>query len=111
MKTRIFCCIAVFLLVVALAPSTMAASVSHGKTVNYDEGKKQITIEEYDTKYTKENKYGNSTGKQSTFDLSNALVGITPKPGDVVRIAYEEKDGKKQAIRMMNMTRQDLMKR
>jgi hypothetical protein len=44
MKTRIFCCIAVFLLVVALAPSAMAADVSHGKTINYDEAKKQIII-------------------------------------------------------------------
>lgn len=111
MKTRIFYCIAVFLLAVALAPSVMAADVSHGKTINYDEAKKQIIIEEYDVKYSKENKFGNPTGKQSTFDLTNALIGMTPKPGDVVRIAYEEKDGKKQAIRMMNMTRQDLMKR
>jgi hypothetical protein len=111
MKTRIFCCLAVFLLVVALAPSSMAASVSHGKTINFDEAQKQIVIEEYDIKFTKENKFGNPTGKQSTFDLTNALVGFTPVPGDIVRIAYEEKNGKKQAIRLMNITKQDLMKK
>jgi hypothetical protein len=111
MKSKIFCCVIGLVLALCLAVPAMAASVSQGKCITYDKDKKVITIEDYDTNFSKEHKYGNPTGKQSTYDLTGALVGVVPAPGDIVRIAYDEKDGKRHAIRIQNVSKQDLMKK
>jgi P pilus assembly chaperone PapD len=111
MYKRILYCFAALLLLTGLTVSAHAAMVTHGKCVSYDQDKKVLTIEEFDTNYSKENKYGKSTGKQAVFDVAEALIGMTPRAGDMVRIAFQEKDGKKSAIRIMNVTRQDLMKK
>jgi hypothetical protein len=110
MKTRILWCCLSLIVSLALAGSAMASMVSQGKCLSYDEAKKIIVMEEYDTNFTK-NKHGQPTGKQSTYDASKALIGVEPKAGDILRIAYTEKDGKKVAIRVMNVTRQDIMKK
>ena len=47
-------------------------------------------------------------GEQAVFDLTEARVGLTPEPGDTVRVAYLEKDGVYQAVKVMNVTKQDL---
>lgn len=99
------------LTLVLLASSAMAAEVAQGKTVTNDQNTKLITIDVYDTKFTPEHKYGSPTGKTQVFDLSNALIGKEAVPGDVVRIAYKVIDGKNKAIRIMNVTRQDIMKK
>jgi hypothetical protein len=115
MKTRILYCIAALVLVVGLTISANASMVSHGKCVSFDEAKNILVIEEYDLKTTPENKFGQPTGKQSTYDCADAMskrmVGPTPRPGDIIRIAYEEKGGQKIAIRVMNVTRTDIMKK
>lgn len=108
---RIFCCVLSLMLAVCFAAPVMAANVSHGKCITNDAKAKTVTIEEYDLTQTPENKYGKPTGKQSTFDLSEAMVGIAPQPGDILRIAWKEKGDKKMAIRVMNVTKQDLMKK
>jgi len=99
------------MLAVCFTLPALAANVSHGKCVTNDEKGKLITIEEYDLKKTAEHKYGQPTGKQATFDCSEALMGITPQPGDILRIAWQEKGDKKMAIRVMNVTKQDVMKK
>jgi hypothetical protein len=81
----------------------MAAEIAQGKCITY-EGGKQLTIEEYDVK-------DKPTGKNTTFETASAVVGIAPKAGDVVRIAYKEESGKKVAVRIMNVSKQDLMKK
>ena len=98
-------------LLVSLTVPAMAADVAQGKCVSYNVDKKVVTIEELSTKVTAEQKFGTPTGKTLEFDCSNALIGADPKPGDVLRIAYEEKSGKKSAVRVMNVTRQDIMKK
>ena len=111
MKSRIlFCCLASLILTLCLAVSANAAEavVVQGKCISYDKEKKSVTIEEYNTDFTK-SKYGEPTGKQSTYNLSTALIGIAPAPGDIVRIAYDEKEGARVGIRLMNVSRQDLM--
>jgi hypothetical protein len=45
------------------------------------------------------------------FDLSEALIGKEAVPGDIVRIAYKVVDGKNKVIRIMNVTKQDIMKK
>jgi hypothetical protein len=115
MKKRILYWIAALVLVVGLTASANAAMVSHGKCVSFDPDKNVLVIEEYDLKTTAENKFGQPMGKQTTFDVSDAMskrmVGPTPRPGDIVRIAYEEKGGQKIAIRVMNVTRTDIMRK
>ena len=112
MKKR-FCLyyISCVLTLIFLVTPALAAEVAQGKTVTNDIKTKLITIEEYDLKFTPENKYGNPTGKTLVFDLSDALIGKEAAPGDVVRIAYKVIDGKNKAIRIMNVTRQDIMKK
>ncbi|MBI4965636.1 MAG: hypothetical protein HY913_20330 [Desulfomonile tiedjei] len=112
MRTKILCCLISVILGVCFALPAMAASVAQGKCVAYDDAKKVLVIEEFDTKFTKEHKYGQPTGKQASFDVTDALVGGgTPKPGDLCRIAYEEKGDKKVAVRVMNITKTDIMRK
>jgi hypothetical protein len=111
MKHKILCCIVSVVLALCVAVPAMAASVAQGKCVSYDADKQVLVIDEFDIKFTPEHKYGQPTGKQLTFSTKDALVGITPQPGDICRIAYEAKDKENKAIRVMNVTKQDVMKR
>jgi hypothetical protein len=101
-------CVLTLLLLVTPA---IAAEVAQGKTITNDTKTKLITIEEYDINFTPQNKYGNPTGKTMVFDLSEALIGKEAVPGDIVRIAYKVVDGKNKVIRIMNVTKQDIMKK
>ena len=47
-------------------------------------------------------------GEQAVFDLTNAKVGLAPEPGDNLRVAYLEKDGVYVALKVMNVTKQNL---
>jgi hypothetical protein len=111
MKSKVLFYMAAVLVVLCLAAPTMADTVAQGKCVSYDQDKKIIVIEDYDTNFTKENKYGTPTGKQSTYNVADALIGATPTAGDILRIAFEQKGDKRQAIRIMNVSKQDLMKK
>jgi hypothetical protein len=111
MKSKVLFYMAAVLLVLCLAAPTMADTVAQGKCISYDQDKKIIVIEDYDTNFSKENKYGKPTGKQSTYNVANALIGATPTAGDILRIAYEEKGADRVAVRIMNVSKQDLMKK
>ncbi len=112
MNNKIFCCVIALILALCLAAPAMAdSSVAQGKCVTYDKDKKVVTIEDYDTDFTPEHKYGKAPGKQSTYDTTGALIGIVPAPGDVLRIAYDVKGDQRHAIRIMNVSKQDLMKK
>jgi len=111
MKRKLTYIAMVLALVVCLSVPAMAAEVAQGKTISYDKTKQILTIEEYDTTKSKEHPYGRGTGKQMTFNLAEALIGATPDPGNIVRIAYQEKGSEKVAVRVMNITKQDIMKK
>jgi len=112
MKIKILCCAVSLILGLCLAPWVMAASqVAEGKCITYDKDKKIVTIEDYDTNFGPGYKYGHPTGKQSVYNVAGALIGIEPSPGDILRIAYEETDNQRVAIRIMNVSKQDLMKK
>jgi hypothetical protein len=49
-------------------------------------------------------------GESATFDVSTAKVGASPQPGDVIRVSFLEQGGKMVALKVMNVTRQDLSK-
>lgn len=89
----------------------ICAEVSQGKCLKFEETNKVITLEEYDTDFSSEHPYGRATGTISLYDASGALIGAFPKPGDILRIAYEVKGTQRVALKVMNVTRQDLMKK
>lgn len=49
-------------------------------------------------------------GESATFDISSARVGARPEPGDVVRLAFVKRNGSRVALKVMNVTKQDLSK-
>ncbi len=109
--------ISFFLLMAALTlacwpVNIFAAEVAQGKCLEYDQGKKELTIQEYNTEFSKEMPYGKPTLGVSRFDVSNAKIGIIPQPGDILRVAYEKASGKlKKALKVMNVSKQDLRKK
>jgi hypothetical protein len=111
MKRKILFCMVALALLTFSGSLVLAAEVSQGKLINFDKEKKLITIEEYDLNFSKEFPYGKPTGVESTYDVSRAMIGIPPEAGDVLRIAYDVKGTDKVALRVMNVTKQDLRKR
>lgn len=94
-----------------VGPAMAGQVVVQGKCVSFDQTKNLLTVDEFNLTVTKEYPYGSPTGKQVTVNTADALMGIPPAPGDVVRIAYEEKDKEKKALRVMNVSKQDLRKK
>lgn len=88
-----------------------AADVSQGKCIQYDKQLGVITIEEFDTEFSAETPYGRPTGIESVYNVSKAMIGIAPEPGDILRLAYHVKDKENVALRVMNVSKQDLRKK
>ena len=93
------------------AATAMAADVVQGKCLEYNKDSQVIKIKEYDTNISKEARYGLPTDIESEYDVSTAKIGIKPEPGDILRIAYITEGSKKIAIKVMNVSKQDLMKK
>ncbi len=94
----------------ATAPA-LAAEVIQGKCLDVNPQAKTITIEEYDINFDKDYKFGHPTGVNTTVDVTRAMIGIDPVPGDILRIAYDVEKDKKVALKVMNITKQNLMKK
>jgi len=91
--------------------NVLAAEVAQGKCLEYNPGKKELTIQEYNTEFSKEMPYGKPTVAVSKFDISGAKIGEDPKPGDILRIAYKANGKTKKALKVMNVSKQDLRKK
>ena len=103
--------LAALLLTLALAAWAWAADVVQGACVSYDAEKHVLVVEEYDLNMTEAFPYGQPTGIETTLDTATALVGITPEPGDVLRVAYDIAGEDKVALKVMNVSKQDLRKK
>ena len=104
------------LLTIAVAFASMtvvaiAAEVVQGKCVAIDEVNKTYIIEVYDTTKSKEHPHGRSTNKIFVINYSKALVGKDPEVGDIIRAAYRIEGTENMAIRVMNITKQDIMRK
>jgi hypothetical protein len=104
----VFVCLA--LMVLCVSPAE-AAEVAQGKCIEYDREKMLITIEEYDINFSEQYPYGQPTGKTRVFKVSKALIGLTPELGDILRIAYKVLGAECVGLKVMNVSKQDLMKR
>jgi hypothetical protein len=102
--------VGIILLGLIFAANTFAAEVIQGECMEFNSETKIIKVREYDTNFS-QNKYGNPTSIESEFDVSTAKIGANPAPGDIVRIAYKIEGNKKIAIKVMDVTKQDLMKK
>jgi hypothetical protein len=98
-------------LVLLFAGPAVAGDVAQGKCLSFDSKAMIIVIEEYDIQFSKEHPYGRPTGKPSTYKAADALIGIPPTVGDILRIAYEVKGSERLARKVMNVSKQDLMKK
>jgi hypothetical protein len=87
------------------------AEVVQGKCVEYNDSADTIRLEEFDTNFSKEAPYGVSRQIVSVFDCSNAKIGIPPEPGDILRIVYTSQGKIKKAIKVMNVSKQELKKK
>lgn len=103
--------IAVCILGLLFAVPAMASEVVQGECLEYNQESRIIKLKEYDTNFSKEFKYGTPTNIESEYDVSTAKIGIPPEPGDVLRIAYIIEGDKKVATKVMNVSKQDLMKK
>ena len=99
------------LIVALLSCVSQTAEVAEGKVVKMEKSGTLVTIDEYNIDFSKEYPYGHPTGVQAVYNLSKALIGFPPAVGDILRIAYEMKGNERMAIRVMNITKQDLMKK
>ena len=111
MKAKFFLTVLSFFLLSLFVGPAAAADVAQGKCIDFDTAGQRIILEEYNTEISKEHPYGKSSGRVSVFDFANALIGIPPEPGDILRIAYTVEGGVKRAIKVMNVSKQDLRKR
>lgn len=73
-----------------------APKVMQGKVVSYDPAARRLVVED-----------PGPPPAPIELLLAGAEVGSDPLPGDTVRIAYREQQGRRQATRVMNVTRQD----
>ena len=102
----------VLVLLYASGPlNVIAAEVAQGKCLEYDKGKNELTIQEYNAEFSKEMPYGKPTVAVARFDVSHAKIGIEPKPGDILRVAYDVNGKAKKALKVMNVSKQDLRKK
>lgn len=69
--------------------------VLQGEVVSYDESAKTLSVKDE-----------RASGEVAVLSLANAEIGAAPASGDLVRVAYREREGAKMASRVMNITRQ-----
>lgn len=50
-------------------------------------------------------------GDQAVFNISQAKVGLAPEAGNIIRVAFFERKEGNMAIKVMNVSKQDLRKK
>ncbi len=112
-RNKLLATVATIAIAVALVvPVAMAAEVIQGKCVALDEQNKTYTIEMYDTNFDKDNPYGKTTNENIVIDYDDdSKIGKAPEVGNILRVAYKVEGAKNMALRIMNVTKQDIMKK
>lgn len=105
--TYVMCLTAVLFLCSCMNP----VPVVQGKCRSFNKDNNTVTVEEYNLDLSPQHPYGHPTGKQVAFNISEAVIGITPTAGDIIRVAYQMKGSHRVALRIMNVSKQDIMKK
>jgi len=84
--------------------------VAQGKCVKIEKDGALVTIEEYDTQFSK-----SILTDARRADLSLRFFqggsGVPAAVGDILRIAFKVKGNERTAVKVMNVSKQDLMKK
>lgn len=83
------------------------AKVFQGACVSYDAQARRMVLKNDEPKLNPVPK----TMPQVTFDLTGAKIGLVPGPGDRIRVAFRRRGESFVAVKVMNVTRQDLRKK
>ena len=108
---RLFAILILLLVSSGFAAEAVASEVVQGKCIQFDPAAQKVVIEEFDTNFTTEWPYGNPTGILFEGDTRTARIGIRPEPGDILRVAFKIEGDRKQVLKIMNVSKQDLMKK
>jgi len=111
MKKHLLISLVTFAAVLCCVSLALGAEVAQGKCLKIEKDGALVTIEEYDIQFSTDHPYGRPTGKTSVYDFSKAEIGVPAAVGDVLRIAFKVKGNEKMAVRVMNVSKQDLMKK
>lgn len=111
MKRHVLITLTTIVAVLCCVSLSLGAEVAQGKCVKIEKDGTLVTIEEYDTQFSKENPYGRPTGVKSVYNFSKAETGVPAAVGDILRIAFVVKGNEKIAVKVMNVSKQDLMKK
>ena len=111
MKKHLLISLVTLAAVLCCVSLALGAEVAQGKCLKIEKDGALVTIEEYDIQFSMDHPYGRPTGKTSVYDFSKAEIGVPAAVGDVLRIAFKVKGNEKMAVKVMNVTKQDLMKK
>jgi hypothetical protein len=111
MKRHLVIGLVTLVAVLCCASLCLGAEVAQGKCVKVEKDGTLVTIEEYDTQFSKEHPYGRPTGKTSVYNFSKAEIGVPAAVGDILRIAFKVQGNERVAVKVMNVSKQDLMKK
>ncbi len=85
----------------------LAGEVFQGTAISFDAGANKLVLKNSEPDKNKVPK----TMTEVTFDTSTAKIGLAPAAGDKIRVAYDQKGDKLMAVKVMNVTKQDLRKK
>ena len=106
-RTRLITVLGAALLLVAFVGVAVAGEVFQGVAISFDAGAKKLVLKNSEPERNKVPK----EMAEVAFDTSQGLVGLAPAPGDKIRVAYEQQGDKFLALKVMNVTKQDLRKK
>lgn len=84
----------------SLAAGCSSPTVIQGTVLSYDQTAKAIVVQDENVPHA-----------EMSISAANADIGADPRTGDVVRIAYRDESGFLRATRVMNLTRQEELKK
>jgi len=85
----------------------LAGEVFQGISISFDPAANKLVLKNSEPDKNKVPK----TMTEVVFDTSTAKIGLVPAAGDKIRVAYEQKGDKFMALKVMNVTKQDLRKK
>lgn len=99
--------LAAALALVGFAGLALAGEVFQGIAVSFDPAANKLVLKNTEPDKNKVPK----TMTEVVFDTSIAKIGLVPAAGDKIRVAYDQKGDKLVAVKVMNVSKQDLRKK
>jgi len=88
-----------------------AAEVVQGQCVDYDGHNEQLRIIVLKSTDTNKNRYEGPRNDVRVFNTAQAMMSKEPEVGDILRISFYIRDSEKVALKIMNITKQNSLKK